>query len=183
MWALVSGLLKDPERLRAGLEKLIEQERTGMRGDPEEEADAWLETLAEVEQERRNYLRLAAKGYMTDDDLSEALAEIEDTRATAEKELKAVRARQAVLEELERDRDTLLESYAAMMPEALDALSPEERQQVYVMLKLKVSVSADGRMEACGVLRDDLHVLYENSRPIESNGLCENELVSPSTTS
>ena len=54
---------------------------------------------------------------MTDDDLGEALADLEDTRATTEKELKIIRGRQAALEELERDRDTLLESYAAMVPE------------------------------------------------------------------
>ena len=45
VWALVSSLLKDPERLRAGLENLIDQERAGMRGDPERETSAWLEKL------------------------------------------------------------------------------------------------------------------------------------------
>ena len=32
-----------------------------MREDPEQEARAWLEKLSEVDQERRGYLRLAAK--------------------------------------------------------------------------------------------------------------------------
>ncbi len=59
-----------------------------MRGDPDREAAYWLEKLSEVEQERRGYLRLAAKGHMTDDDLAEALTELEDTRATAERELR-----------------------------------------------------------------------------------------------
>jgi hypothetical protein len=45
------------------------------------------------------------------------------------------------LETLEQDRDTLLQSYAAMMPDALDSLTPEERYQVYGMLRLKVEVS------------------------------------------
>ena len=62
VWDLVCALLKDPQRLRAGLEELIDQERAGMRGDPDWEANAWLEKLAELEQERRGYLRLAAKG-------------------------------------------------------------------------------------------------------------------------
>ena len=39
-----------------------------------------------------------------------------------------------------------------MVPEALDALTPEERQQVYAMLRLEVEVDADGQMEARGVL-------------------------------
>jgi len=178
VWELVSGLLKDPARLRAGLEKLIEQERAGMRGDPERETKAWLEKLSKVEEERRNYIRLAGKGYMTDDDLGEALAELEDTRATAEKELKIIRGRQAALEELERDRDTLLESYAAMMPEALDALVPEERQQVYMMLRLKVELSRDESIEVRGVLSDSLRGPLE-----DGEGLCESELASASTTS
>jgi hypothetical protein len=78
VWELVSALLKDPERLRAGLEELIEQERAGTRGDPDREAASWLEKLSEVEQERRGYLRLAAKGHMSDDDLAEALAELDE---------------------------------------------------------------------------------------------------------
>jgi hypothetical protein len=170
VWELVSALLKDPERLRAGLEELIEQERAGTRGDPDREANAWLEKLSEVEQERRGYLRLAAKGHMSDDDLGEALAELEETRPTTERELAAIRGRQAALEELERDRDALLESYAGMMPEALDSLAPEERSQIYGMLRLKVDVSAGGTMQARGVLSAGLPV-------------CENRLASRSTTS
>jgi hypothetical protein len=91
VWDLVSGLLKDPERLRTGLEEMIEQERSGMRGDPDREVASWLEKLSEVEKERHGYLRLAAKGHMTDEELDEALAELEETRTTAEDELAAIR--------------------------------------------------------------------------------------------
>jgi hypothetical protein len=42
VWGLVSGLLKDPERLREGLERLIEEESRGQRGDPLQEQKAWL---------------------------------------------------------------------------------------------------------------------------------------------
>lgn len=61
MWDLISGLLKDPVRLKAGLEEMIERERVGLRGDPNQEAKSWIERLTEVDQERRGYLRLAAK--------------------------------------------------------------------------------------------------------------------------
>ncbi len=182
VWDLVSGLLKDPERLRVGLDEMIEQERAGMRGDPDQEAASWLEKLSEVEQERRGYLRLAAKGHMTDEDLDEALAELEETRMTAEEELATIRGRKEVLEELERDRGALLESYAKMTPEALDALTPEEHRQVYGMLRLRVEVFADGRMEARGILSENVRVLYENGRPVDEGGLCENSLARPCTT-
>jgi multidrug resistance efflux pump len=157
---------------------MIEAERSGMRGDPDQEAASWLEKLSEVEQERRGYLRLAAKGHMTDEELDEALAELEETRMTAEEELAAIRGRKEILEELERDRDALLESYAEMTPEALDALTPEKRRQVYGMLRLRVQVFADGRMEARGILSGNLRVLYENGRPVGEEGFCEHGLAS-----
>jgi hypothetical protein len=125
-----------------------------MRGDPEREAKAWLQKLSEIDQERHGYLRLAAKGYITDDELDEILAELEDTREAAEKELQSIRARRVVLEELERDKDALLESYARMTPEALDDLSSEERHHVYKMLRLRVEVSPDSSLDVSGVLGD-----------------------------
>jgi len=80
VWELVSGLLKNPERLRIGLEAMIERERPGTRGNPDREAAAWLQTLSDADQERRGYLRLAAKGQISDEELEEALVELDDTR-------------------------------------------------------------------------------------------------------
>jgi site-specific DNA recombinase len=154
VWNLISSLLKDPGRLEAGLEEMIEQERAGLRGDPEQEAKTWLEKLSEVDQERRGYLRLAAKGVLTDEELDEALAELEETRETAERELRTVSARRETLEKLERDKEALLEHYAGMTPAALDALEAEERHQVYKMLRITVEVCADGSLEVSGVLGD-----------------------------
>lgn len=52
VWVFVSGLLRDPERLRAGLEEMIERERAGSRGGPEREIAMWLEKAAEAERKR-----------------------------------------------------------------------------------------------------------------------------------
>ena len=57
----VSGLMKSPETLRADLERMIELERQEKR-NPEHEAKVWRDKLAEVDQERRGCLRLAARG-------------------------------------------------------------------------------------------------------------------------
>jgi site-specific DNA recombinase len=178
VWDLISRLLKHPERLRMGLDEMIEQERAGMRGDPDEEAATWLEKLSEVEQERRGYLRLAAKGHMTDEELDEVLSELEDSRTTAEEELAVIRGRKEALEDLERDRDALLESYAQMTPGALDTLTPEERRQVYGMLHLEVDVYADGRMVARGVLSENVcqAPLHVNGHAGGDERLCENGL-------
>ncbi len=163
------------------LEELLEQERAALRGDPEREAKAWLEKLSEVDQERRGFLRLAAKGHITDEELAEELAALDETRATAERELGALQGRRKVVEELERDRDALLEYYAGMVPEALEKLTGEERRQVYGMLRLRVKVSADGSIEASGILRDNLHILYEDHPAVEGNNICETDTTSRST--
>jgi hypothetical protein len=60
---------------------------------------------------------------------------------------------------------------AGMTPEALDALTPEERRQVYGMLRLRVEVAADGAMVARGIPSEDW-------RPAGSDGFCENGLAS-----
>ena len=65
---------------------MIDLEKQGTHGDPEREAKAWLDKLAEVDAKRRGYLRLAARGSISDAELDEALAELEETRSTAEHE-------------------------------------------------------------------------------------------------
>jgi hypothetical protein len=58
-----------------------------------------------------------------------------------------------------------------MMPEALDALTPGEHCQVYGMLRLKVEVSADGGMQARGVLSAGLPVPSNDGEPLCEYGL------------
>ena len=52
---------------------------------------------------------------------------------------------------MEKDRDALLESYALRAPEALDGLTPEERHQVYRMLRLGAAVRIGGTLEVGGM--------------------------------
>jgi len=63
-----------------------------------------------------------------------------------------------VLEALELDRDILLENYAAMAPEALDSLIPEERHRLYKMLRITVIVQPDTTVEVSGVFGEGLSV-------------------------
>jgi hypothetical protein len=65
-----------------------------------------------------------------------------------------------------------------MTPEALDSLTPEERRQIYTMLRLKVEIDADGHMEARGVLSENVRALHENGHASEEERLCENGLAS-----
>ena len=47
---------------------------------------------------------------------------------------------------------SLLDSYAGMVPEALDSLTPDGRHEVYRMLRLKVLAHPDKALDVSGVL-------------------------------
>jgi hypothetical protein len=52
-----SGLLKDPDRLRVGMQALIENERGQLRGDLLREAFVWANKLEECARLRKAYQR------------------------------------------------------------------------------------------------------------------------------
>ena len=156
MWELVSSMLKDPELLRRGLTRLIEQEkRSGSRGDPEEEARSWLERLPTIERKRSGFQEIAAEGLMSLSELRERMARLDEEREAAEGALEALRVRRGRLEALERDAEALLSSYSGMVSKELDELSPEEHQRVYKMMRLHVSAHTDGRTEVSGLVLPD----------------------------
>ena len=167
VWAFVASLLKDPERLRRGLARLIENEKRSLRGDPEQEAKTWLERLSVLERKRRGFQDIAAEGLMDLSELKERLAELDEERGEAEEALEALKFKRSKLEALERDAETLLASYADMVPEGLDALSAEERQRVYKMMRLKVYTYANGRTELNGIfsMGDSFYGENGSSRP------------------
>jgi len=152
---LVSELLQNPEQLRAGLEEMIEQERKSIRGYPHRETKVRLEKLAEVDRMRSGYQEMAAKGLMTFEELSVKVEELKNTLSDATRKLEVLNSHRERIERLERDKDALLESYAAMVPQALDSLTPEERHQVYKMLRVRVSVGPNEKVEVTGALRAD----------------------------
>jgi hypothetical protein len=98
--------------------------------------------------------RLAAKGLMTDEELDKALVELDETHETARRELQSLAQRREKIIELERDRDALLDSYVGMVPEALDSLTPQERHQIYKVLRLRVVAGPNGEVEASGAFGD-----------------------------
>ncbi len=148
----MSGILKDPERLRAGLDHMIEQERrgAGFAGDSATEAERWLEKISEAGRKRARYQEMATEGLIGFEELRARLAALEETRKTAERELRALQHRAEHLAQLQRDRDSLLESYAGLVPEAIDALVSEERHRAYRIIGLEVHLAPDGSFELSG---------------------------------
>jgi hypothetical protein len=49
VWEFVSSILKDPERLRRGLDEMLDRERASASRGPDEEEEAWLKKLSELE--------------------------------------------------------------------------------------------------------------------------------------
>jgi site-specific DNA recombinase len=154
VWELVSGLLKDPERLRAGLDEMIEAQRAGMRGDPEAEILAWLRRLDALDSKRSRYQDMAAEGHITFEELGAKLRGLEDERAIVEEELENLQLRRSRVEELELDKASLLNEYAGMVSEELNELTGEERHQIYRMLRLRVRVLFDNTIEVEGILNE-----------------------------
>jgi chromosome segregation ATPase len=126
------------------MESLIEQERTSRTRDPEHEAEVWAQKIAECDQRRSAYQDQQAAGMMTLEELGSKLRELDNTRRAAERELAALQDHRRRVEDLEQDRDALLEDMAAMVPEALDSLTGEEKNRVYRMLRLEVTPTAEG---------------------------------------
>jgi hypothetical protein len=137
---------------------MIEKEEGSSRGDPQRELELWPEKLREAERMRSGYQDLAARGLLTYEELGGKLAALEDTRETARRELEDLRGRREELERLKGDRDTISQSYAGLTVEALDALSPEQRNRLYKMLKLNVVLRDDGTPEVSGALCGSLEM-------------------------
>ena len=90
VWDFVSNLMMNPEQLRKDLERMIVLERMEQRGDPDREAKAWSEKLAEADRMRSGYPDLAAKGLMGYEELAEKLEQLNKTREKAERELETL---------------------------------------------------------------------------------------------
>jgi site-specific DNA recombinase len=168
VWRFVHGLLTDPERLRAGLDAMIEEKRQAMRGDRDEAANIWLDKIADVDRQRARAQDLAVEGLLSPDELRAKLATLEGTRTAAKRELEALKGRREEVEELERDRDALLESYAGMVREGLEEFGPVERRWVYKLIRLNVFADADGNLTAMWMFTR-ASVIQANTRQDEGN--------------
>jgi site-specific DNA recombinase len=170
VWEGVSEILGEPERLRRGLQKMLEKEQETSAVDHGEEPHVWRKKLSEIGRKRANFQDLAAEGLMTKQELRSKLDNLELARETAERELRLVSERSERLSALERDAEHLLEAYEKRCVEALDDLSPEERREVYKLLDLTVETHPDGRLEAAWALNASVSKIRGRSR--SPCGLC-----------
>jgi chromosome segregation ATPase len=127
------------------VEGLIDEERAAAnRGDPDSTAKAWADKATECVRLRAAYQDQQAAGLMTLEELGSKLSELDDMRRHAERELSALQDYQERVEQLEADRDVLLEEMAETVPDGLDRLTRVERNKVYRMLRLEVTPTPEG---------------------------------------
>lgn len=147
VWEEVSSLLKDPERLRAGVERLLEEQRAAHRGDVESrELRHWRGELEKVERMRGGYLDQQAEGVISMAELKVKLAALDERRTVAERELDKLMRQQERMAQLERDTEALMERYRFEAREGLDLFTPEDRHDAYRTLGLKVIAHPDGHL-------------------------------------
>jgi hypothetical protein len=164
VWEGVSETLGEPERLRRGLQKMLEREQEATAVDHEGESHVWREKLSEIGRKRVNFQELAAEGLMTKEELRSRLDTLEQAREVAERELRSAGERSERLSALERDAEHLLEAYEKRCLEALADLSPEERREAYRLLDLTVEAHPDGRLEASWALNASVSKVRGRSR-------------------
>jgi hypothetical protein len=161
--------LKDLDRSRVGPEKLIEEERRAVRGNPYKEAEVCAKKLSEAGRKRSAYQDQQAEGLITLDELRSKLASLVEVRSVALKELEALRSHREQMERLECDADALLEHYVGMIPETLDILTSKERHSIDKMPRLRVVVCADEPVEITGVFGGPLEA--HTSCPVKSEAM------------
>ena len=143
-WEKVSSLLKEPERLRVGVARMLEARR---RGNPESKMRLWAKRLADVDAKRSRYQDMAAEGLIDFDELRAKLDALETDRKTAARELEAARSHAEQLASLKLETEALIEVYSHRAREGLDLYTPQDRHDAYRALGLKATAYPDGTVE------------------------------------
>ena len=112
VWDFVAGLLSDPQAIVEGLDKRIEQVRLRLRTDPAREEMALFNRRGALANERRGYLGQNARGVISDAELDEMLAGIEERRQEIDRALEDLRGRGERLRVLEETRRAYAEPTA-----------------------------------------------------------------------
>jgi hypothetical protein len=69
VWEGVSEILGEPERLRRGVQKLLERGQKTSAADHTDDANVWQEKRSEIGRKRANFQELAAEDLMTKEEL------------------------------------------------------------------------------------------------------------------
>ncbi len=144
VWAYISGLLRQPERLVSRMEALADRERTAAGGGVSRRLKELERELDAIDAMRKRYHEMAARGHLGLDELGAYLNDLKERRARAEEEVRALHGSRARLERLAANKESVLEGMASMASTALERATPEDRRNLYKMLGLRVTTSEEG---------------------------------------
>lgn len=150
--------MSDPERLRRQHRLGVEKMRHEMRGDPGKEARDLAGKLAELELERKGYLRLSARGVLPDDELDAMLAYVDGQRGELEEALGWARNRHRSIEEAERAWEAV-EVIMELDHISFVTASPEDRRRLYQALRLRVETDEEGAVTISGVFHPEIRLV------------------------
>jgi site-specific DNA recombinase len=137
----VGNLIDDPTRLQAQLDAAIAQESSR---NPDEDVTSWLRVVEKCDRERAKYQDMYVADLMSLDELRQKIAELDETRTTAEEHLANARAGQNRVEELRATKKAMLEAYTAGIAyDGIYSFPAEMRHEIYQALGLKVTVDED----------------------------------------
>jgi len=167
VWEKVSGLLKDPERLRIGIERMHKEQRAASRGDPTRELNHWHGELEKVERMCSGYLDQQAEGIISMTELKGKLAALDERRVVADRELAKLLHHQERIAQLERETEALMERCRFEAREGLDLYTPQDRHDAYRTLGINVLAHPDGTLELTGSVLLDIYSDNVRSKPLD----------------
>jgi len=109
-WKAVSAALQRRERLRVGLEKMIELKRALLAINPDEKIARWATEAEKAMAERVRYQDQEAEGLMTREELRTKLAKLDETVKLAETEMDKLRRHEEGLRDLQKGGEELLDA-------------------------------------------------------------------------
>jgi site-specific DNA recombinase len=146
-------IVSHPTRLERELDKEIERiRRSEGSGDPEREAQGWLRQIEDLEQRKARAQDLAIEGLLDHATLRQKLSELDRQKETAQAGLAACRDRRGRIEDLQALKRELMVRFMFEGPELMSHWSPEQRNEIYRRLGIKVLALPDGGVEIEGIV-------------------------------
>ena len=112
--------------------------------DPDATEAACAKALQEVDKERDQYIRLYARGALSDEEYDLYTGELQEREAEARAQLEGARRAAERAHNLEANRRAILEAYGTGLQLGLHWFPPHLRRQVYLALGLVAWVSPEG---------------------------------------
>src|ERR687893_2057843 len=93
VWSFVSRVLKSPERLRRGMDEMLDEMKTLTSRSPSDDEENWLKKLAEREAQEERLLDLYLEGKLEVSRYESRVSQLKLSRKTLEEELERIRDR------------------------------------------------------------------------------------------